>query len=339
MKKEYIILIILIIGLSAYLGLRKNDRVHYELPAIPQVDTARIDRVEISRADRLVVLDKGEKGWTVTDKKFPANPDDLEQMLGTLKEIKLSALVSEAKDLARYELDDTHAVRVKALAGKEVLRSFVIGKTAPSYNHTFICLNDLSGDLSDHKDRAVYQANGNFKNQFDKEAADFRDKKVLGFDPDSVKKITLEKQGKTVTLVKNQALKIADQEKDETKKDSAAEKAPPKEAVWKNEGGAVANQKTISDLLSSLSKLECQAFMDDDKAARLKETQPSCKILLETDRTFVLNLFDKNDHQDVEGSCSYTPYAFTLTSYKAEDIVSYTDKLLGIEQQDSTESE
>lgn len=335
MKKEYIILIILIIGLSAYLGLRKDGQVHYELPTIPQVDTARIDRVEISKADRLVVLNKGEKGWTITDKKFPANPDDLEQMLGTLKEIKLSALVSEAKDLARYELDDTHAVTVKALAGKEVLRSFVIGKTAPSNNHTFICLDDLLDD----KDRPVYQANGNFKSQFDKEAADFRDKKVFEFDPDSVKKITLEKQGKTVTFVKAQTLKTTDPEKDGTKKDSTAEKAVPKKAIWKNKAGSVADQKSISDLLSSLSTLECQAFVDDDKAARLKETQPSCKILLENDKTFVLNLFNKNDHQDVEGSCSYTPYAFTLTSYKAEDIVSYTDKLMGIEQENSTDAE
>ena len=94
MKKEYIILIILIIGLGAYLGLKKDDQVHYELPTIPQVDTDRIDRVEISKADRLVVLNKtekskGEKDWTVTDKKFPANPDDMEQMLDTLKEMKL----------------------------------------------------------------------------------------------------------------------------------------------------------------------------------------------------------------------------------------------------------
>lgn len=343
MKKEYIILIILIIGLGAYLGLKKDDQVHYELPTIPQVDTTRIDRVEISKDGRLVALNKTEKGWTVTDKNFPANPDDLEQMLGTLKQIKLSALVSEAKDLARYELDDTHAVKVRALAGKEVLRSFVIGKTAPSYNHTFICLDDLSGD----KDQTVYQANGNFKSQFDKAPGDFRDKNVLGFDPDSVKKITLEKQGKTVTLVKAQTPKTTedatDETKedptDETKEDPTAEKAPPQETVWKNEAGPVADQKSVSALLSSLSKLECQAFLDDDKAARLKEIQPSCKILLENDKTFVLTLFNKNEHQDVEGSCSYTPYAFTLTSYKAEDIISYTDKLLGIEQQDSTESE
>ena len=330
MQKEYIILIILIIGLSGYLGLKKDDQVHYELPTIAQIDTTRIDRMEISKADRLVVLDKGEKGWTVTDKKFPADLNEIELILGTLEKMNLSALVSEAKDLVRYELDDANAVKVKALAGKEEVRSFAIGKTAPSYNHTFIYL--------DNKDQTVYQANGNFKSQFDKAAADFRDKKVLGFDPDSIKKITLEKQQKAVTLVKAQAPEKPDLEKDETQKNSAAEKTAPKEAVWKSEEGSLADQKTISDLLSSLSKLECQAFMDDDKAARLKEIQPSCKISLENDKTFVLNLFSKNTDQDVEGSCSYTPYAFTLTSYKAEDIISYTDKLLGIEQQDNTET-
>jgi hypothetical protein len=300
------------------------------LPTIPQVDTTRIDRVEISKADRLVVLNKGENGWTVTDKKFSANPEDIEQMIGTLKAIKLSALVSEAKDLARYELNDTHAVKVKALAGKEAVRSFVIGKTAPSHNHTFIYLDD--------KDRTVYQANGNFKSQFDKESADFRDKKVLEFDPAGVKKVTLEKQGQIVTLIKSQTPKTTDQEKDETKKDLIEKKPLHEESTWKKEDGSVTDQKTISDLLSSLSKLECQAFLDEDKAARLKEIQPSCKILLENDKTFILNLFNKNENQDVEGSCSYTPYAFTLTSYKAEDIVSYADKLLGIQQQDSTES-
>ncbi len=330
MKKEYIILIILIIGLSVYLALKKNDQVHYELPTIPQVDTTRIDRVEISKADRLVVLNKDQKDWTVTDKKFPANPDEIELLLGTLKKMTLSALASEAKDLFRYELDDTQAVKVKALAGKEVVLSLAVGKPAASYNHTFIYLDD--------KDQTVYQANGNFKHQFDKSADDFRDKKVLGFDPDSMKKITLDKQGKTVTLVKAPVPQKPDQEQGAPQKELPSEKTASREMVWTNQTGDVADQKTISDLLSSLSDLKCQAFLDDANAARLKDTQPSCKILLENDKTFILNLFDKNDRQDVEGSCSSTPYAFTLSSYKAQDIGAYTDKLLGIEQQEGSES-
>lgn len=340
MKKEYLILIILIIGLSAYLGFKKDDQVHYELPAIAKVDTTRIDRIEIQKADRLVVLNKGEDGWTVTNKKFAAKSGDIKQMLDMLEEIRLSALVSEARDLTRYELDDAHAVKIKAMAKGQVVRSIATGKTAPSRNHTFICLNGRSGDQEGELNQTVYQANGNFKPQFDKDAADFRDKKVLAFAPDSIKKITLEKQGQTVSFIKAAKPETADPEKKKTQKDSTAEKKEAKEAIWKNEDGSAADQKIVSDLLSSLSTLECQAFMDDDKAARLKEKHPSCKILLENDATFVLNLFDKNNDKDVEGSCSYTPYAFTLTSYKADDIVSYTDKLLGIEkQQDSTEPE
>lgn len=340
MKKEYIVLIILIIGLSLYLGLRKDDQVHYELPAIPKVDTTRIDRIEIAKADRLVVLNKGENGWTVTDKQFAANPDEIKQMLDTLKAIKLSALVSEAKEIARYELDDAHAIKIKALAKNQVLRSIIIGKTAPSNNHTFICLDAQKEALN----QTVYQANGNFKPQFDKEAADFRDKKVLGFDLESIKKITLEKQEQTATYVKalepettNQQPATTDQQKDKTQKALAAEKSGNKKATWKNQDGTVADQKIVSDLLSSLSTLECQTFIDDDKATQLKEKHPSCKILLENDTTFVLSLFDKNNNQDVEGSCSFTPYAFTLPSYKADDIASYTDQLLGIVKQDTTE--
>ncbi len=52
MKKEYIILIVLIIGLSAYLYLKKDNQVHYELPTLPQVDTDRVNHMEIVKADR-----------------------------------------------------------------------------------------------------------------------------------------------------------------------------------------------------------------------------------------------------------------------------------------------
>ena len=228
------------------------------------------------------------------------------------------------------------------MAKDEVVRSLVIGKPAPSHNHTFICLDD--------KNPVVYQANGNFQSQFDKEAALFRDKKVLEFDPDKTKKITLEKQGTTVTFVKTSIpekqppeksnQEKSNQEKDDTPKPQTAENTAPREAVWTTQDGSSADQKTVSELLSSLSTLECQAFMDDDKAARLKQIAPSCKILLENDQTFVLNLFNENDNQEIEGSCSYTPYAFTLPGYKADDIVSYADKLLGIEpQQDNTKPE
>lgn len=49
MKKEYTILIVLIIALGAYLGLKKDGRVHYELPVPAAVDRDKIDRLEIKK--------------------------------------------------------------------------------------------------------------------------------------------------------------------------------------------------------------------------------------------------------------------------------------------------
>ena len=43
-KKEYIILAIIIIALSVYLVMRRSDRTLYELPEIPQVSQKEITR-------------------------------------------------------------------------------------------------------------------------------------------------------------------------------------------------------------------------------------------------------------------------------------------------------
>ena len=43
-------LILLIVGLGAYLGLKKDDRLHYDLPVPAAVDTLKIDQLEITKA-------------------------------------------------------------------------------------------------------------------------------------------------------------------------------------------------------------------------------------------------------------------------------------------------
>ena len=329
MKKEYIILVVLIAGLSAYLFLKKDNQVHYELPTVPVVDTSQIDRMEIEKAGQKVVLTKEEKGWTLTDKKYPADEAQIKQMLATLKELRLSALVSEAKDLSRYELDKPNAVKITAFAGKEVLRSFFAGKAAPSYHHTFICLDDTN--------QLVYQANGNFRSQFDKETPEFRDKKVMEFPVDSIKKITLEKQGKVETLV----LVLPPKEKSGQNSDSQKTAATTRrhKPFWQTQDGSLADEDNVSNLLTSLSKLECDTFLDETQTTGLDKETPACKILLENDQNFVLNLFEKKDaEEDIKATSSSTPYAFSLTGFKAEDIHSYVDKLLGIKKKERTDS-
>jgi hypothetical protein len=192
MKKEYIILVGLIIGLGAYLGLKKENRVHYDLPALSAVDQDKIDRIEITQKDQSLVLSKTDKTWTLGDEKFPADPSAVDKILDTVKELKLSALVSEAGDRIRYELDPANAIGVKAFEGQNEKRSFSIGKTAPSFNHTFVMLDN---------DKRIFQADKSFRDDFDKSIDDLRNKLVLEFNTKEIKKITLEKEGSTITLV------------------------------------------------------------------------------------------------------------------------------------------
>ena len=57
-KKEYIILVIIIIALSLYLILRNPNRTFYELPEIPSVSGKNISKIEIAKTKSAIVLNK-----------------------------------------------------------------------------------------------------------------------------------------------------------------------------------------------------------------------------------------------------------------------------------------
>ncbi|MCG8619034.1 MAG: DUF4340 domain-containing protein, partial [Desulfobacterales bacterium] len=173
MKKEYLILIVLIAALSAYLFLKKDNQVHYELPVPAALETADITRVDITKNNTTITLTRGEENWTVAEAAYPVDQSAVDRVLDALKEVKLSALVSEAGDLVRYDLDQENGITVTAFADKDKeIRRLIVGKAAPSFNHTFIMLDD---------GKSVYQADGSFRNDFDKTVDDFRDKVVMDF--------------------------------------------------------------------------------------------------------------------------------------------------------------
>ena len=57
-KKEYIILILIIIGLSAYLLMRSSSRTLYQLPELDGLKQSEITKIEISRDDNSFILKK-----------------------------------------------------------------------------------------------------------------------------------------------------------------------------------------------------------------------------------------------------------------------------------------
>ncbi|MBU8848113.1 MAG: DUF4340 domain-containing protein [Desulfobacterales bacterium] len=170
MKKEYLILIALILILGAYLLFHKENKDNYILPEIVKIDVSKITGLIIDKKEGLIEFTKKEGNWTLTDQECPADSPSVENMLDTLKTFKLSALVSEKDDLKRYELDDGKRIRVKVMKSRETLFEFTMGKTAPTFNHTFVMLKN---------DKNIYHANGSFRSYFDKSVEDFKEKKIV----------------------------------------------------------------------------------------------------------------------------------------------------------------
>ncbi|MCK5695378.1 MAG: DUF4340 domain-containing protein [Desulfobacula sp.] len=309
MKKEYLILIALILSLSAYLLFHKESKDNYTLPAIVKIDVSKITGLVIDRKEGAIEFIKKEKKWLLTDKEYPADSSSVENMLDTLKTLKLSALVSQKGDLKRYELDDEKYIRVKVMEGAKSIFEFTMGKAAPTFNHTFVMLKN---------DNNIYLSNGSFKSYFDKTQDDFRDKKVLKFKEESIKRFTIEKDGLSKTLISKEGKK----EEQETS------------IIWSSEDGTSVDKEMILNLLSSISFLECEKYLNSPFKNDLKNEKPLCKIRLENGSNIELTLF-KTDKEDIfKGISSLNKNAFLLSQFNGKEIVSTIEKLLGITKED-----
>jgi len=223
MKKEYLILALVIIGLSAYLALHREDGSHYELPLFPRVETGDITSLDLETKDGSLTLIKDNDSWKVGDKGFPADRTRVDAMLKVVEDFEVTALVSDIQDLSRYELDGDHSIRVIAKKGDEILRSFDIGKPAPTYNHTFVALPGEKG---------VFHARGSFQNDFDKTLDELRDNLVFTLDGDRASRLLVEKGDHRLELTRTKAAsKKSGTEKTETAK---ADEARP---VWQTSDG------------------------------------------------------------------------------------------------------
>ena len=304
MRREYLVLLLIIVLSGAYLLLRQDNREHYALPEIKQIDSTEISELLIEKNQKSIKLSKQDKQWFVTDKAYPADKSAVDDMLSTLKNFKISLLVSQNKDLHRYELGPESRIDVKALKDGKPVFEFSLGKTAPSHNHTYIMLKE---------DKNIYQADGNFRTRFDKTVQDFRDKKVMGFPKDSIQQIILNKEKKTKTL---------------TRTEQQAKKNEKPAIAWASDDGEPVDRKALDGLLSDLSFLKCQKFLEDISKKELEKQKPLCRITLKNGTDMSLSFFaDEENEEEMKALSSMSPYVFELSRLNGKEIVDNVDTL------------
>ncbi len=313
MKKEYLILIAVIILAGSYLLLHKENHENYKLPEIEEIDTSKLTGIVLNNPQGDIKFTKKEKKWVLTDQEFPADSTSVQNMFDHLKTFKLTALVSQKQDLQRYELDEKKQVHVQLLENGRSIFAFAIGKSAPSFNHTFVMIAD---------DKNIFYAKGTLRGDFNKSMDEYRDKKVLEFHETAIKKFSIEKNGKSKTF-------LAEEEKKQEK---------TSDIIWKSEDGTSTDNDTAAELLSDISFLNCEKYPDTPGKEDLKDTKPLCRIQLENKDVMDLILYEDAKHDTLLGISSMNDYVFLLNESKGKKIVENIDRLLGIEKKEDAEN-
>lgn len=302
MKKEILILGVVIAALAVYLYQRSADRTHYTLPALAVVAAADIDKIQMTRGAETVVLVRQEGRWRIDPAGYPVDRRLAQEMLDTLSGLTLTALVSESKNYALYELDDDHKANVKAWQGGQLKRDFDVGKAAPSFRHTFV---RLAGD------ERVFHGRDNFSFRFRTRIEDLRDKTVLAFSRPDIQEIRITKNGAALTLVPAPA---------PTETPAAA--GPPAPAgAWQSSDGRPANGAAVEALMGELSSLQADAFIDGRDKTSFGPAIYS--VALKGSQAHSLELFapaggDSPDHPAVS---SGSDYPFSLSEDHAQRIM------------------
>jgi len=340
-KKEFIIMAIIIILLGLYLLFQNKDKVHYKIPELNPVDKEDINKVEIKSADKTITLIKKDGNWVIEPKEYATNTEKVNQILDTISNLTLTDLASKVKDYTRFDLSKDKAIKVKAFKDTEELRDFEIGKMASTYGHTFVKIKDNPN---------VYYARESFRSHFEAKVDDLRDKTVMKLDSNEISEITIEQEGQSYVFAKNVKsttppieIKAEDDKSGDDKQPAAVEtpQKPEEQITWTTADGKIGKKSQIDSLINQLTNLSCQEYADDKNIDEIKSQEPIFTLKLKGNKDYMISFYPKIEKKETEGNpggamypaiSSENQYPFLLSSWKAEQIMKKPEELIEAEK-------
>ena len=315
-KKEYIILAVIIAALLLYLSQRITDRTLYQLPDVPEISNSDITKIEINKNSTPIFLSKEGDRWTIDPKKYPADTLKVKSILDVMEKLTLTALVSESKSYNRYNLDNDNKITVKAFDKDTLKLEFDIGKAASSFRHTFV---KIAGD------KRVFHARGSFRGKFDKTVDDLRDKTVLAFKLNEIDAIHITNGDKEISFSRTES---PVEVKELKEADTSNPKPQQTEITWQNASGKKGVNSKINRLLTTLSDLSCDKYLSD--RSKDEFTDPVYTILLKGSKEYKLSVFEKldKDNEDYPAISSENNYPFILTGSQVKSIMEDPGEML-----------
>lgn len=316
-KSEFIILFIIISVLISYLLLHKKDRTHYQLPVISETAKNRISQIEIDTANDTIVLNRKDNTWYIGQEAYPAATEKVNAMLDVIEKLTVTALVSESKNYIRYDLNDDKKITVKAWEGAVISRQFDIGKSATTFRHTFVKLD---------QDPNVYHARGDFRHKFDVTLDKLRDKNVLSFEPEDIRTVHISKDKKTYAIRRNDQPEVKAGKTENGSTPSTAQKPDP---IWETDDGRLLDEPVLKRLLSTLARLDCESYINGRKKEDLADPMVVVGLTGQT-KEYTLSIFSKTDKNAARYPAVSTEnqYPFLLSESQVDEIKKMIEEIL-----------
>jgi len=300
LKKEFFILAIILVVLVGYLIFKNRDRTQYQLPDLVKIEKNQISKLELTQSGKDIVLNKKDAAWYLAPHEYPADPEKINPMLAALEGLKITALVSVSKNYLRYDLNQEKKITVKAWAGNTSSREVNIGKSAATFQHTYVKLPN---------DPNVYHARDNFRSKFDQTVDTLRDKLVLSVNAGDLLEIRIIEKGQTTVIHKLKS--------EPEKSDSKAKK--PK-AQWETKTGQAIDSVKLEEFLAFFSRLYCDKYIDQKQKSDFQD--PVYQLNFIEKKEHSLSFFDKTDPKagNHPGISSANPYPFLLATSQVDRI-------------------
>ena len=311
-RKEAVILGIVIVVLSLYLIFNKSDRSLYELPELKPILASKISKMTIDSSEGSIVFIRKAGGWVINEEAYPGDETNIKRVADIVADLTLTTLISESKNYGRYDLDPDHAITIKAWEGDKLLREFDVGKSASGHRHTFVKL------VGDHR---VYQAGDGFRNKVQEKADMFRNKTVMSFEPERIEQVQVSKKDKQSIFVKEKT----PQASSETPVDGGTMEMETAKPLWKNAAGEVVKENKLTKLIGDMSSLKCSAFVYDRQKADFED--PIAMITFKGAEEYTLQIFEQleKDASEYPAFSSQNDYPFFIPKWQADQVIKALD--------------
>ena len=316
-KKELLILAGVVVLSLVYMLLHHENQYNLDIPEVADLNAGDIDKVMITGPKGALEVRKDADHWIVSGPGYRADEQKVKDLLEAVAGLTLRDLASEAKSYHRFGLDKEERIEVKAYSKEKLVRQFNMGKSASTYQHTYVQLPE---------DSRVFLAKDDFRRHLDQSAQDIRDHVVLKLEAAVLERMERQHQGKTDLNLFSKASdpKPAPAPEGEKQAGDAAQALAASSGVeWFLAEGRKADSGAVDTLMRQIKDLRCESFLEGKTAADFPAAEYAWTFVRKDGTSTHLTVHSRQDEKTEQYVVSLDgmPEPFLVSSWSLGNLV------------------